>query len=297
MLLATSPSQTLAASIQQRSWRGRRAPAQALLLGTLALLGLGATAPLARADGGDAGKGPWRVVRSENGIMVLDRTVPGTKLREFQGTGVIEASIATILAVLQDTAHNPEWMKEAMTQVAIATEGNSEIFYNRTKSPWPVADRDVVMRATVGFDLAAKMMRIDFESTTHPQWPPVPKVVRMPFLRGHWHLWPLNDGKWTRAEYQVHADPGGSLPNWVVNLASKQIPYGTIAALQKQVRRRRYPEFEAKLMATPEYQAILQPPAASSAANIPATSGPLVPVPLTKDAPELRDSRPQPGYQ
>lgn len=277
MVLEQGTCQRLVATDLKRPRLGRSAPGRALLLGAVALLGVAGTGRLARAHDADTGKGPWRVVRSDGGIMVLDRTVPGTKLREFQGTGVIEASIATILAVLQDTAHNPEWMKEAMTQVPIATEGSSEIFYNRTKSPWPVADRDVVMRATASFDLAAKMLRIEFESTTHPQWPPLPKVVRMPFLRGHWYLWPLRDGKWTRAEYQVHADPGGSLPNWVVNLASKQIPYGTIAALQKQVLRRRYPEFEAKLTATPEYQAILAPPGVGG----PAVLGPLLPLPLS----------------
>ena len=250
-----------------------------LLLGALVLLCCTGLSARAASPDPDAGKGPWRVVRNDGGITVVDRTVPGSKLREFQGTGVIESSIATILAVLQDTAHNPEWMKEAMTQVAIATEGNSETFYNRTKSPWPVADRDVVMRATIHFDREAKMLRIDFESTTHPQWPPVPKVVRMPFLRGHWHLWPINDGKWTRAEYQVHADPGGSLPNWVVNMASKQIPHGTISALQKQVRRRSYPEFEAKLLASPEYQAILQAPAKVPAPSGSTPAGPSLPLP------------------
>ena len=250
----------------------RRGSGRLLLVGALALLGLvsaGRAACAGEADA-DAGKGPWRMVRSDGGITVVDRTVPGTKLREFRGSGVIEASVATILAVLQDTPHSPEWMKEAMQQVAIVTEGNTETFYNRTKSPWPVADRDVVMRATTHFDVAARMLCIDFVSVTHPQWPPVPRVVRMPFLRGHWYLRPLNDGKWTRAEYQVHADPGGSLPGWVVNLASKALPHGTIAALQKQVRRRSYPEFEAQLMANPEYQAILQPPDKPPPATVPA---------------------------
>jgi hypothetical protein len=221
-------------------------------------------------------------VRSEHGIVVFDRVVPGSALREFQGTGMIEAPIAAVMAIFDDAAHRTEWMKEAVAQVKITNEGGIETFYSRTGAPWPVADRDVVLRATTQFDAEAHMVRIEFESTTHPQWPPVDKVVRMPFLRGHWYLWPLQGGKWTRAEYQVHAHPGGSLPDWLANRVSKEIPHDTILALQKQVRRRRYPELEAQMLAKPEYQAVLRLPAGTAP---PVTLAPVAPGPPAPPAP------------
>src|SRR6185295_665744 len=98
-----------------------------------------------------------------------------------------------------------------------------EIFYSRTGAPWPVADRDVVNVAHTTFDANKHMVHLEFASTTHPAWPPQKGVVRMPSLRGHWNMWPEHGGAWTRIEYQLHADPGGALPVWIVHLVSQQI--------------------------------------------------------------------------
>jgi hypothetical protein len=69
----------------------------------------------------------------------------------------------------------------------------------------------------------------------------------MPYLRGHWMLWPSADGTTTRVEYQVHANPGGALPNWLVNYVSRDLPFKTIEGLRGQVQRRHYPDFEAHM--------------------------------------------------
>lgn len=242
--------------------------------------------------------GPWETVRSDKGITVLRRTVSGSSLHEFQGTGVVEAPVATVLGILNDTQHRTEWMKESADQKEIVPGNAQEVlFYNRTSAPWPVADRDVVMRATTRVDLAERVLRIDFHSVEHPSCPPVKKVVRMPFLRGHWFLWPINGGRATRVEYQVYANPGGMLPDWIINLASKKIPHDTIRALQQQVKRRQYPEFEAKLLKNPDYQSLLVsvgatlpewvtaglpgPPAAPAAPAAPAPAAPATPAPAT----------------
>jgi hypothetical protein len=228
-----------------------------------------------------SGKGPWELVRNDRGIVVHRRTVAGSKLHEFRGTGLIEAPIGSVLAVLDDSAHRLEWMKEAVANDRIEQiDSYTEVFYSRTRAPWPVSDRDAVLRARTTFDPALHQVRIDITSQTHPAWPEKKGVVRMPFLRGHWYLWPEHGGAWTRAEYQVHADPGGLLPDWIINMVSKKIPFDTLAAMQQQVKRRQYPAFLQKLSTVPEYQAVIgaagpppgKPPAAPETPPAAATS-------------------------
>ena len=43
------------------------------------------------------------------------------------------------------------------------------------------------------------------------------------------------DGKATRVNGEVHCDPRGSLPNFVVNLVQKDWPRNTLGALRAQV--------------------------------------------------------------
>jgi uncharacterized protein YndB with AHSA1/START domain len=228
-------------------------------------------------------RGPWEVVRKDKGITVLRRTVAGSQLREFQGTSLIEAPVAAVMAVLNDSEHRREWMAESKEQRTLQQlDLTTVILYNRLAAPWPVADRDCVMRATTIFDTAQKMVRIEITATTHPDAPEVKGVVRMPSMVAHWHLSPVDGGKSTKAEYQVHANPGGSLPNWMANLSSKKIPYDTITALARQVKRRQYPAYQLKLESLPEYQALM----AASAAAAPAKP---VAVEPAKDVPKAAE--------
>ena len=232
------------------------------------------------------GKGPWELVRSDLGITIHRRTIAGSKLHEFRGVGLIEAPIASVLAVLNDSVHRLEWMKEAVANTRIESpDPYTEIFYSRTGAPWPVADRDVVLRARTTMEPAARVVRIEITSQDHPAWPPQKGIVRMPFLRGHWYLWPEKNGAWTRAEYQIHADPGGMLPDWIINMVSKKIPHSAISEMQKQVVRRKYPEFEAKIAQMPEYKDFVQTlPALTKPAPNPTSAAPATPTPPATEA-------------
>ena len=107
------------------------------------------------------------------------------------------------------------------------------------------------------FDAAAHEVRIEFRSVTHPAWPPQKGVVRMPSLTGHWTMRPEHGGAWTRLEYQLHAEPGGLLPDWIVNLVSKKIPHDTIVGLRQQITRRHYPERQEQIEHDPAYRAVV----------------------------------------
>ena len=56
-------------------------------------------------------------------------------------------------------------------------------------------------------------------------------VIRIRDCSAHFHLKAVGSGKvWV--EYVVQVDPGGRLPSWLVRVASKNIPGGTLADLQ-----------------------------------------------------------------
>jgi hypothetical protein len=214
---------------------------------TLTMIALAITlAPLpslARAD--ETPAGPWQFVKQTEGIVIDRRVVAGSPLKEFRGRGVVDAPIAAILAVFSDVPRATEWMDSCNGSRLVADVNDREkLVYNRTHAPWPVADRDAVLHNVVSFDAAKREVRLDFVSVSDAPVPPVAGVVRMPFLRGHWILTPDGDGKGTRVEYQVHANPGGRLPDWLVNYVSRDLPFRTIAGLRAQVKRRGYPDFE-----------------------------------------------------
>lgn len=220
-----------------------------------------ALALLLVAGAARAGEGAWEPVRDEAGIAVHRRKIDGASLHEFRGRGVVRAPLARVLGVIHDSAHRTEWMHKCVEARSVEEIGDGgQIAYNRTQAPWPLSDRDVVLRGDTFFEQRERRVRLEFHSIDDPRVPPKKGVVRMPFLRGHWILTPTHDGRWTSVEYQVRADPGGALPDWVSNLVSEQLPFRTIANLREQVQRRDYPEFERWVATMPGYRALAAAP-------------------------------------
>lgn len=209
----------------------------------------------------DQGKGPWERVSNSEGILVERRTVPGSNLKEFRGRGLIEAPLGRVLAIIRDAPHRCEWMAQCAQDYVIEENeaARVQISYHRTKAPWPVADRDSINRAELRVDPARHRVFLPFEAIPHPKVPPVKGAVRMPFLRGHWLLQPAGGGVATLVEYQVHANPGGSLPEWIANMASKKLPLLTIVGLRKQSKLRSYPAFEAEIANSQEAKQLAAP--------------------------------------
>jgi hypothetical protein len=219
------------------------------------LLGLVASDGTARA----AGPGPWENVSNKDGIVVQRRTVEGSNLKEFVGRGVVEAPIARVLAVIVDANRRGEWMPNCGGSWLLEENrsARTQVAYFRTKAPWPVSDRDSVNRAEMRVEPDKHRVYLSFEAVSYAKVPPVKGVVRMPFMKGHWVLTPVDGGRATEAEYQVWANPGGILPDWIANLASKTLPRETIAGLRRQVKKVEYPDFEAQISSSPEAKQLL----------------------------------------
>jgi hypothetical protein len=195
------------------------------LLGTLLLL-----AP-------SAASGDWKPIITHDGIEVSELEAPERSMPVFRGVGVIDASLADIVAVLGKIENHARWMSSCVEARLLRREGELVSYaYNRTDAPWPVADRDVVVRAETTVVVPGQEVHSVFRSVPDDGVPEARGVVRMPHLAGHWKLRALGAGR-TRVEYQVDADPGGRLPKWLVRQASRNLPLETLQGLRKEVAR------------------------------------------------------------
>ena len=184
-------------------------------------------------------KAKWEKITTERGVTVWEKEVPGRDLPVFRGVTVIKERMVDIMAVLDDPNGATEWVHNCTeNRLLKRTNGLDRILYTLTDAPWPVADRDVVVDARVKLNPKRKELTIAFKSVSGSKYNigEVEDVVRMPKLKGHYKLRILDD-KRTRVEYVVDADPGGSLPSWLVSKASRDLPLETLVELRKQVKK------------------------------------------------------------
>jgi hypothetical protein len=181
----------------------------------------------------------WEEVTREGGIVISARQHPGQNLPTFRGQGVLRGNILEILAVLSDTNRNAEWMHQCVeARLLKEIDEGQRIIYNRTDAPWPVSDRDVVLKTSLEVDTARQTVVTRFWSISSPLKGPVADVVRMPSLKGFYRLKVIDKDR-THVTYQVDADPGGSLPDWLAESASRDLPLNTLRGLQRQVNKTR----------------------------------------------------------
>lgn len=181
-------------------------------------------------------KEKWERIMNEEGIRVWRRSVEGSSLLHFRGRAVIRAPLAKVIAVISGADRLCEWRSHCVKAYRLAeATGDRQHVYYRVESPAPfVADRDVVVDATCQRH-GAGGVKCPFKSVSHPKDPAPKDAVRMPKLKGYWQLVPKGDGA-TEATYEVVADPGGWIPKWLANLASKKLPFKALQGLRRQVK-------------------------------------------------------------
>lgn len=179
----------------------------------------------------------WETITRENGIIVSIRPEPGREFPTFRGIGRVNASKWDILAMVEDADRHQEWMHKCVGSKLIdKVKAGVNIVYNRTDAPWPVKDRDIVLKTSVSVARGGKEIWARFKQTTNGKMGPVDGVVRMPTLVGHYKFVAIDEER-TMVEYQVNADPGGRIPDFLVKQTTKDLPLHTLANMRKRMKK------------------------------------------------------------
>ena len=223
------------------------------VVGALCSVALGASPPHTAFSEG----GRWVPVADEDGVTVSSRQNV-TGMPTFRGETLIRGGILDILAVFRDSPRHTEWMHRCKTSKVLMRYSDLEaLIYNRTKAPWPVTDRDVVIRAKLVYDLEKKEAWNHFRSVRSALAPPVEDAVRMPMLRGFYHMIQLDPDR-TVVVYQVESDAGGWLPHWLRRSAAKNLPLVTLRNLRRRVESTRG-QYEGQINTWKERYGLVKP--------------------------------------
>lgn len=207
-------------------------------------------ASMTTARAGKVGPDGWEQIADKDGVRVFRKSVAGSPLKSMKGIGIVDAPVTTVALVLLDDPRAHEWVDSlAECRVERLVNPHEYIEYNHIAMPAICRDREFVTRVTLESRPADKTAIIrsvpaDEASIKHNK-----KIIRGD-LTAFYQLRAIDDGKRTELTIEMHTDPKGWLPAWVVNLFQKDWALETIGGIRKQVKKpdlKVPPEFAAYL--------------------------------------------------
>jgi hypothetical protein len=175
----------------------------------------------------------WSLDKQENGIEIYTRPVEGSGIKEFKGVAVVDAGIDGILALLRDSDRFKTWFPNTSESKLLAREGDVSYRYSVMGTPWPMADRDNVLRSVSTRN--DKTGVVDITVVAAPDYLPVQDGrVRVQKAHGTWKLEPLGEDK-TNVTFTMHLEPGGGIPQWMINVRIVATPFEALTNLRTTV--------------------------------------------------------------
>jgi hypothetical protein len=177
----------------------------------------------------------WELKKDKEGIKVYTGSVPNSNIKVVKVTCILDARLSQLTALLLDTKAHEQWVYNTKTSYLVKTiSAGHLVYYSEVSMPWPLTNRDIVAEMDITQELATKVMHVSANAAEH--YVPVNEgKVRVTVSKVTWTVTPIGNNQLS-VEYIGQADPGGSVPAWLVNSFSTKGPFETFKKLKELVR-------------------------------------------------------------
>lgn len=171
----------------------------------------------------------WELEKSGDGIEIYTREIDEVEIKEFKAKTTIEANINDLIDALDAVDEHPDWMSDV--SYARTLPDAPHVMHYNIKLPFPFKNRYVVMESEA--NRVGDVHRIEMW-TSEMELDDMDGHVRIPYVKGYWQFTELDENT-TEVVYQFVSDPGGKVPDWLVNAFVVQSPYKTLSKLRKRL--------------------------------------------------------------
>jgi hypothetical protein len=177
----------------------------------------------------------FKNIDEQKGVVVSQAQADGS-IPWMQGTAVIDASYEELYEALRAYASYNKYFHEHVSVAQILQqEGDVFWVYLVWPLPFPMSDRDAVVRYESTIDRNAKTALISWAGAGHEKDPK--RALRIEQVSGKTELKEVAVGK-TEVRYIYFGDLGGDLPQWVKMRAWREEPVYYIERLRGIAQKR-----------------------------------------------------------
>ncbi|MDG1139658.1 MAG: START domain-containing protein [Opitutales bacterium] len=176
--------------------------------------------------------GGWKKINQTRGIEVYEKKV-GQHLA-FRGIATLEGTTEKLLGIL----HNPEswknWVNHLKSGKLLEKKSDFHwVFRQVIATPFPMKDREVVYQSIVS-RTHPKTVRVEMKSINHPQVPRSKDWIRTEIVFTRYLVKQYTPNQ-MRVTFENLSKPGGDVPEFLTNWASRSYPISILEGIQKEL--------------------------------------------------------------
>ena len=175
-------------------------------------------AGLALTNPGVKNPNPWVKVNEQKDLVIWNRDVPGSSVRELRAEAYVDFPVDKVWEVIDDIEKYTEFMPYIEQIKVVERAPDKVVAYHRFDAPL-VAERDYTLTILSEMDVEKKIYRRTWSATNDKGPKSVSGIVRVDICDGSWMLTADGPNR-TRLVYFLHTNPGGSVPMWIANKAN-----------------------------------------------------------------------------
>ncbi|WP_297795827.1 START domain-containing protein [uncultured Marinobacter sp.] len=180
----------------------------------------------------------WTLRKETDNIKVYTIDQDDSSFQAFKAEALMDTSMENLMAVMVNPKSCVEWVHNC-TQSHAFGDGHfhDRYAYSVNNMPWPVADRDYVLRIrTQGEQTTGEVvMELNAVPDRREEVDGLVRVDRSDTLYRF-----IPEGDKTRMVWIQHTEPNGAIPGWLVNTLLVDIPVKSMEQLERVTRKERY---------------------------------------------------------
>jgi len=172
----------------------------------------------------------WKLSKDKDGIRVYESDVKNSNFKSIKVECVLQGTYDKLMAILNDVSLHKQWVFHSKTSNILKRNSPRDFYYyTETSMPWPMSNRDAVIHLVMTRDSLNRFLKIT--GTGVPNFiAEKGGKVRVPRSSVNWYV-TMPSSTSINIVYTFEADPGGSLPAWLVNMFADKGPYESFKKL------------------------------------------------------------------
>ena len=183
----------------------------------------------------------WKESSHSDGLTLYWSKVNGSQVIAFRGEGIVDAPIEKVASIIVDTTRATEWIDSLASSNVVRNLSPAEfVEYDHVGISFPfdtvMSDRDFVSHVVLESDPATRRFTVSYLPTEDEGAPLTRKYTRGT-MTCVFKMVPMSLPDETYVEAEIHCDPKGGVPKWLVNFFQQGWPQTTFENLRKQAKK------------------------------------------------------------